>query len=324
VGILRSKPSASLTAVRTTTHQGPNAAPRFPILRKRVFMDAMQNRVAMITGASSGFGLLTAVEMAAKGYRVVATMRNLERRNLLEEALRSRNVAISVDIRQLDVTDTPAIPAVIDAIVGDYGRIDVLVNNAGFAMAGFLEEVTLEELRRQFETNFFGHVSVTKAVLPSMRRQRSGHILMITSIGGRCAAPVIGSYAASKFALEGWSEALRIEMQALGVQVVLVEPGAYQTDIWERNAQINPLTLDPASPNYARARRFSDYALKHTKKRDAREVAQLIVRIVETPRPKLRYVAGPDAKIQLMLKSLLPWRTYERLIAKAMKIDRLD
>jgi NAD(P)-dependent dehydrogenase (short-subunit alcohol dehydrogenase family) len=287
-------------------------------------MLAMSEKIAVITGASSGFGLLTTVELAAAGYRVVATMRNLERRHLLDDALRRKNASAKVDVRPLDITNIAAIPGVIDKIVADYGRIDLLVNNAGFAMAGFLEDVTLEELRRQFETNFFGHVVVTKAALPAMRRQRSGHIVMVTSIGGRCGSPVIGSYSASKFALEGWSESLRIEMQALGVQVVLVEPGAYKTDIWDRNSQISPVTLDPASPNYPRARRFSDYALKQVHKRDAREVAQLILRIAETPKPKLRYVAGTDAWIQLLLKTLLPWRTYERIIAKTVKIDRLD
>ena len=287
-------------------------------------MLVMGDKIAVITGASSGFGLLTAVELAVAGYRVVATMRNLERRHLLDDALRLKNASAKVDIRPLDITNIDAIPGVVDKIVADYGRIDVLVNNAGFAMAGFLEDVTLEELRRQFETNFFGHVAVTKAVLPAMRRQRSGHIVMVTSIGGRCGSPVIGSYSASKFALEGWSESLRIEMQALGVQVVLVEPGAYKTDIWDRNSQISPLTLTPASANYPRAKRFSDYALKQVHKRDAREVAQLILRIAENPKPKLRYVAGTDARIQLLLKTLLPWRTYERIIAKTVKIDRLD
>jgi NAD(P)-dependent dehydrogenase (short-subunit alcohol dehydrogenase family) len=284
----------------------------------------MGEKIAVITGSSSGFGLLTAVELAAAGYRVVATLRNLERRKFLEDALQQKNLLTMVDVRQLDVTDTAAIPGVIDKIVADYGRIDALVNNAGFAMAGFLEDVTLEELRRQFETNFFGHVAVTKAVLPVMRKQRSGHIIMVTSIGGRCAAPVIGSYSASKFALEGWSESLRIEMQPVGVQVVLVEPGAYKTDIWDRNSQISPMTFDPSSPNAARAKRFSDYALKQVHKRDAREVAQLILRIAKNPRPNLRYVAGSDAHIQLFLKNVLPWRRYERMIAKVMKIDQAD
>ncbi|HEY3930051.1 MAG TPA: SDR family oxidoreductase [Candidatus Koribacter sp.] len=284
----------------------------------------MSQKVAVITGSSSGFGLLTAVELAAAGYRVVATMRNLDRRSFLDDALRKRNASTNVDIRQLDIAHTATVQPVIDKILADYGRVDVLVNNAGFAMAGFLEDVSLDELRRQFETNFFGHVGVTKAALPAMRRQRSGHIIMVTSIGGRCASPVIGSYAASKFALEGWSEALRIEMQPLGVQVVLVEPGAYATDIWERNAQVTPVQMDPNSPNHARGLRFSEYALKQVHKRDAREVAQLILRIAENPRPKLRYLAGPDAHIQLLLKTVLPWRRYERLIAKTVKVDQVD
>lgn len=284
----------------------------------------MSDKIAVITGASSGFGLLTSVELAGAGYRVVATMRNLERRHLLDDALRKRNATAKVDVRQLDITDTDGIARTIEKIASDYGRIDLLVNNAGFAMAGFLEDVTLEELRRQFETNFFGHVTVTKAVLPVMRRQRSGHIVMVTSIGGRCAAPVIGSYSASKFALEGWTEALRIEMQPLGVQVVLVEPGAFATDIWDRNAQVSPVSLDPKSPNHVRAKRFSEYALKNTVKRDAREVAQLMLRIAENPRPKLRYLAGTDARIQLWLKTLLPWRQYERMIAKTLKVDKVD
>ncbi len=284
----------------------------------------MDKKVALITGASSGFGLLTAVEMAAAGYQVVASMRNLDRRTKLEEALAKRNASSAVDIRQLDITDTASIPRVIDEVVASHGRIDVLVNNAGFALAGFLEDISLEELRRQFDTNFFGHVAVTKAVLPVMRRQRSGHIIMIGSISGRCAPPVIGSYAASKWALEGWSEALRIETQALGIQIVMVEPGSYETDIWTRNAQIGSFALTPDSPNHARGRRFSEHIQKSVHRADPREVAQLILRIAQNPHPRLRYVAGKDAKMQLMLKNVLPWRRYEKLVAKFMKIDKAD
>lgn len=281
-------------------------------------------KIAVITGASSGFGLLTAVELSAAGYRIVATMRNLERRHLLDDALRARNAHANVDIRQLDITNTAAIPEVIQKIAADYGRIDVLINNAGFAMGGFLEDVSLDELRRQFETNFFGHVSVTKAVLPIMRRQRAGHIIMVTSIAGRCAQPVIGAYSSSKWALEGWSEALRIEMQPVGVQISLVEPGAYDTDIWVRNASVGQQALDPSSPNHARSKRFSEYAIKQVHKQDARDVARLILRIAEDPHPKLRYVAGKDAKMQLLFRTLLPWKRYERSVAKFLKIDQLD
>jgi NAD(P)-dependent dehydrogenase (short-subunit alcohol dehydrogenase family) len=284
----------------------------------------MAQKIAVITGSSSGFGLLTAVELSAAGYRVVATMRNLDRRHLLDEALRKRNALTNVDVRQLDVTHRETIGPVMQMVAADYGRIDVLVNNAGFAMAGFLEDVTLDELRKQFETNFFGNVAVTKAVLPTMRKQHSGHVIMVTSIAGRCAQPVIGAYASSKWALEGWSEALRIEMQAVGVQIVLVEPGAYETDIWERNAQLGTSVSEPSSPNAARSKRFAEHIQKSVHKADAREVAQLILRIAENPRPKLRYVAGTDARMQLALKTLMPWGRYEKLVAKFVKIDQSD
>jgi NAD(P)-dependent dehydrogenase (short-subunit alcohol dehydrogenase family) len=282
----------------------------------------LNEKIALITGCSSGFGLLTAIELAASGYRVVATMRNLNKRESLDRAAASANVSSRLDIRQLDVTAFDAIPATVADIARTYGRIDVLVNNAGFPMAGFAEDIMLSELREQFETNFFGHVAVTKAVLPTMRQQKSGHIIMVSSISGRTASPTLSCYAASKFALEGWSESLRMELRSLGIHVVLVEPGAYATDIWDRNARLGQHVTDRSSPNAERARRFRDYIQSGgIKKRDAREVARLIARIAEDPNPRLRYLAGPDAHMQLALKSILPWRLYERIITKAVKID---
>ena len=279
-----------------------------------------QARVAVITGSSSGFGLLTTVELARRGYRVVATMRNLERRGRLDEAAVAAGVAERIDVRRLDVTDTPAIAPVVEGIVCDYGRIDVLVNNAGFAMAGFIEDLRLEEIREQLDTNFFGHVAMTKAVLPVMRAQRSGHILMISSINGRAATPVVSSYSASKWALEGWSEALRMEMLAVGVKVVLIEPGAFQTDIWDRNVKIGERVLDPSSPNAERGRRYSEYVKTKVVKRDARVVARKIADVADDPNPRLRYLVGPDAHMMTWIKALLPWKVYERLITKAIRI----
>jgi NAD(P)-dependent dehydrogenase (short-subunit alcohol dehydrogenase family) len=282
----------------------------------------LSEKIALITGCSSGFGLLTAIELASRGHRVIATMRNLSRRDRLDQAATGANVYSRIDVRRLDVTDFESIPNVIAEVVRDYGRLDVLVNNAGFPMAGFAEDILLSELREQFETNFFGHIAVTKAVIPTMRAQRSGHIIMISSISGRSAAPTLSSYASSKFALEGWSESLRMELRSVGMRVVLVEPGAYETDIWERNARLGQHVADQTSPNVERARRFRDYVRSGgVKKRDAREVARLIAKIAADPNPKLRYLAGPDAHIQLLLKTILPWRLYERLITKAVKID---
>ncbi|MGZ4815287.1 MAG: SDR family oxidoreductase [Terriglobales bacterium] len=280
------------------------------------------NKVAVITGSSSGFGLLTAVELASRGYRVVATMRDLSRRTKLDEAAAAARVSDRIDVRCLDIAKAETIAAAIEGIARDYSRIDVLVNNAGFAMAGFAEDIALPELREQFETNFFGHVAVTKAVLPMMRAQRSGYIIMVTSITGRTAQPTLSSYSSSKFALEGWSESLRMEVRSLGINVVLIEPGAYDTDIWTRNAKIGRRMFEHTSPNAERGRRFRDHVQNGgIKKRDPKEVSKLIARIAENPRPKLRYLAGTEARLQVAAKTLMPWRWYEKMVLKAMKID---
>jgi NAD(P)-dependent dehydrogenase (short-subunit alcohol dehydrogenase family) len=279
-------------------------------------------KIALVTGSSSGIGLLTAVELALNGYRVVATMRNLENRGRLEDAARKAGIRDRLDLRRLDITEFDSLRAEVDAIVRDHGRIDVLVNNAGFSSAGFGEDMQLHEIRDQLETNFFGSVAMTKAVLPVMRQQKSGHIIQVSSVTGRAAPPMLGGYAASKFALEGWSESVRIEVHSLGIRVVLVEPGSYDTDIWTRKLKVAAGALDPASPNKERSQRFAEFVKKSANhRRDPRDVAKLIVRIAQDPNPKLRYLIGSDAKLQVWLKRIVPWRKYERIIAKAVKID---
>jgi NAD(P)-dependent dehydrogenase (short-subunit alcohol dehydrogenase family) len=281
----------------------------------------MNGKVALITGSSSGFGLLTTLELAKRGYKVVATMRDTTRRAKLDEALGGAGLKDSVEVRRLDITDQGTLFATIDQIIQYHKRIDVLVNNAGFAMAGFAEDMRYAEIRQQFETNFFGHVSVTKSVLPLMRAQKSGHIIMVSSISGLVAQPVVSSYSASKFALEGWSEALRIETHSLGIRVVLVEPGAYATDIWDRNVKVGAFALDPKSPNHERGGRYSEFVKTKVAKADPKAVSTLIADIADDPNPRLRYVVGRDAKMQLWLKRLLPWKRYEKVIAKTVKID---
>jgi len=278
------------------------------------------NRVANVTGSSSGFGLLTSVELAKAGFRVIASMRDLGRRKLLDNAAKSAGVDEKIDVRQLDVTNFAAIPEFVERVVRDYGRVDVLLNNAGFAVAGFIEDLKLEEIRAQFETNFFGHVAMTKAVLPVMRQQRSGHIMMVSSISGLHGSPTISSYSASKHALEGWSESLRIEVNSLGIKVVLVEPGSFQTDIWTRNAYLGEKTRDGTSLNRERGERMRDRVQK-LRKQDPIIVARRIVQIAQDPNPKLRYVIGSDAHVQLWMKRILPWKVYEKLIARALEID---
>jgi NAD(P)-dependent dehydrogenase (short-subunit alcohol dehydrogenase family) len=280
----------------------------------------MPDKIAVITGASSGFGLLTSIELAKDGFCVVASMRDLGRRQSLDHAADAAGVRDRIDIRQLDVTHFDAIPAFVDAVVRDYERIDVLVNNAGFAVAGFIEDLKLDEIRLQFESNFFGAVAMTQAVLPTMRRQRSGHIIQLSSISGLHGAVTLSSYSASKHALEGWSESLRMEVHGLGIKIVLVEPGAFQTDIWTRGAVMGEKAKKETSPNFQRSLRMRDRVQK-IPKRDPIEVARAIAAIAQDPNPKLRYLVGRDAKIQLALKRILPWKWHEKLIANFLKLD---
>ena len=280
----------------------------------------MPDKIAVITGSSSGFGLLTSVELAKSGFRVIATMRDLSRRDRLDQAAATAGVTSNLDIRVLDVTSIDALPAFVDSIVHDHGRLDVLVNNAGFAVAGFAEDIKLEELRKQFETNFFGTVAMTKAALPIMRRQRSGHIIQLSSIGGLQGAVTVSSYSASKHALEGWSESLRLEVNSLGIKVVLIEPGAFQTDIWTRGAVMGENATKETSQNLQRSLRMRE-RIQALPKRDPIAVARLIARVAQDPNPKLRYLVGPDAKMQLAMKRILPWKWYEKIIANFLKID---
>jgi NAD(P)-dependent dehydrogenase (short-subunit alcohol dehydrogenase family) len=280
----------------------------------------MPEKIAVITGTSSGIGLLTSIELAKAGFRVIATMRDLGRRPRLDQAVTATGVGARIDVRELDVTKFETMPAFVESVVRDYGRIDVLVNNAGFPVAGFAEDIKLEELRLQFETNFFGAVALTKAVLPAMRQQRSGHIIQLSSIVGLQGAVTVSSYSASKHALEGWSESLRLELNPLGIKVVLVEPGAFQTDIWTRSAVMGKEATKPTSPNLERSLNMRERITK-IPKGDPVMVARAIAAIAQDPHPRLRYLVGRDAKVQLAMKRILPWKWYEKAVANYLKIE---
>jgi NAD(P)-dependent dehydrogenase (short-subunit alcohol dehydrogenase family) len=280
------------------------------------------NKTALITGASSGFGLLTSVTLARRGWRVLATMRDLNRREKLETAARNAGVLDHIEFHEMDVTNPAQIAAIADLVATRGEPLHALVNNAGFAMPGFAEDVTDTELRDQFNTNFFGSAAVTRALLPLMRQQGFGHVVMVSSISGRTGYPGVSSYAASKFALEGWSETLRYEMKAPGIQVVLVEPGSFETDIWTRNAKQTAGLQDPAAANAARVPAWRSRIEQSAKDRaDPQVVADVIARVLETRRPKLRYVVGKDARITLILRRILPAGVFELMIVKMTGMD---
>jgi NAD(P)-dependent dehydrogenase (short-subunit alcohol dehydrogenase family) len=248
-------------------------------------------------------------------------MRDLDRRGNLEVAARAAGVLGSIEFLALDVTNAGHVATIATQMAERPLPLDALVNNAGFAMAGFADDVSDAELRKQFDTNFFGAAAVTRALLPQFRRQGFGHIVMVSSISGRMGLPGTGSYVASKFALEGWAETLRLEMKPLGIQVALVEPGSFETDIWSRNANLSKGTEDAHSPNAARVARLLE-RLKTSKPRANPEiVADGIAAILDTSHPKLRNVYGRDARAGLLLKRLLPEWALERLLIKLSGID---
>jgi len=280
-------------------------------------------KTVLITGASSGFGLLTSVALAKRGWHVLATMRNMTRRQNLEAAARSAGVLESIEFLTLDVSSAERIKDVAEQVSKRGEPLHALVNNAGFAVPGFAEEVTDAELRDQFETNFFGAAAITRAILPQMRQQGFGHVVMVSSISGRTGFPGVSSYVASKFALEGWTETLRLEMAALGIKVAIVEPGSFDTDIWTRNAKLTAKMSDPASPNVARLARWQSRIDASAKNRaNPQEVADLIARILETPEPKVRYVIGRDARMALLMRKMLPTGVFERLVVKLSGLDK--
>jgi len=281
-------------------------------------------KTAFITGASSGFGLLISVTLARRGWHVIATMRDIARRDKLEAAAKDAGVFDSIEIQTLDVTNRTQIEKLAKMIVAREAPLHALINNAGFALAGFVDEVSEAELRRQFDTNFFGATAVTRAFLPLFKKQRFGHIAMMSSVSGRIGFPGVSSYVASKFALEGWSETLRLELKPFGVPVVLIEPGTFDTDIWSRNAVVSDKTLaivaDPASSDGARIARWRKKLESPKKRPNPQLVADFVANILANQKPRLRYSFGTDAWAGLALRTLLPWNWFENMIVKSSGI----
>ncbi|MDA1524286.1 oxidoreductase [Bacillus cereus] len=279
----------------------------------------MNKKVAIITGSSSGFGLLTTLELAKKDYLVIATMRNLEKQaNLLSQATQL-NLLHNITVQQLDVTDQNSIHN-FQLFLKNINRVDLLINNAGYANGGFVEEIPVEEYRKQFETNLFGAISITQLVLPYMREQKSGKIINISSISGQVGFPGLSPYVSSKYALEGWSESLRLEVKSFGIDVALIEPGSYNTNIWKVGQQLAENQSETTSP-------YKEYMGKIQKHINSGsdtfgnpiDVANKIVEIAESKRTNLRYPIGKGVKFMILARKILPWRLWEYLVLRSFK-----
>jgi NAD(P)-dependent dehydrogenase (short-subunit alcohol dehydrogenase family) len=267
----------------------------------------------LITGSSTGLGLEAALYLAEHGFQVYATVRDLGSRPEVLEAAERRHVALGV--LQLDVTDPFSIDAAVDTILAASGGIFGLVNNAGIGLRGCFEDLAEEEIRRVFDANVSGTMAVTRRVLPHMRAAGRGRVVTISSVGGRIATFGLSAYCATKFAQEGFGEALALEVAPFGIQSILIEPGIIKTSRWTINRGTARHTLDPESPYHAMFRRheeIADHIAKASKNRPV-HVARAVYRALTARQPRMRHVVGRPASIVVALRRHLPGELFERL-----------
>jgi len=271
-------------------------------------MSDNSNKTALVTGASSGIGEATALQLAELGYTVYAAARRVERMSdLADRGIRTRSV---------DVTDDPSMVALVEMIIPDTGRIDVLVNNAGYGSYGALEDMPIQEARRQFEVNVFGLARLIQLVLPQMRAQRDGYLVNVSSMGGRIWEPLGSWYHASKFAVEGLSDSLRVEVAEFGIKVVIIEPGSIRSE-WSAIAA-DQLEATSANTPYARQAKVVGAVLRRVDRSQMASgpevVAEAIAKAVQSAKPRTRYVVGGGARGILLAERILPDRGFDKFI----------
>lgn len=282
------------------------------------FQQEKAAKIALITGCSSGFGLLSAVELARQGFQVIATVRSLKSGEQLMEAAVAAKVEHLIQLTVLDVRMEEQVQETVQMIQMKYGRLDVLVNNAGEAYGGMIEELPMQVWREQMETNFFGMVNVTRSVLPLMREHGSGRIIQISSVSGEVGFPGLGPYVSSKFAMEGFSECLALELRDFGIDVVLIQPGSYGTPIWKKSfSRLSPSKHSPYKELFERVLSFSERSSNSGG--NPQEVARIVARAAIMSSPLLRYPLPRGTKLTLLMKQLLPSRLFQRIMLHILK-----
>jgi NAD(P)-dependent dehydrogenase (short-subunit alcohol dehydrogenase family) len=269
--------------------------------------------VVLVTGSSTGLGLETAIGLAERGFTVYATVRDLTMKDEVLAAAQARSVQLRV--LRLDLDDNDSITAAVNQIVAETGGIFALVNNGGVGLRGCLEDVSDDEIRRVFETNIYGTIAVTKAVLPAMREAGRGRIITIGSVGGRVSSFGVSVYCASKFAQEGLAEALSLEVTPFGLHSILVEPGIIKTTRWSTNRATSANALSPTSPYralFAAGEVLADKVVERSRT-TAADVAAAVADALTDERPRLRYVVGQPAGLVILLRRYLPNRMFERV-----------
>ena len=269
------------------------------------------SKVILITGASTGIGLETAIQLAEQGHKVYATMRNLQKRSLLDKEVEKRNVKLH--IRQLDVQDEKSITACIAEIIASEQMIDVLINNAGAGFIKPMEQASMEEIQQVMNVNFYGPIRCSKAVMPQMRKQRSGHIINISSVGGIVGSPVNEIYCAAKFALEGLTESLATYLESyFGINVSLIEPGGTisefgnsLTEYFESTGGIQNDDYKPLMETYMDYRATFTEEFKEKAFQKPADTAAVIIKCMNDPNPKVRYLTSEGALAFTKLKTSL-------------------
>ena len=274
----------------------------------------MEN-VALVTGCSSGIGLETAVALAREGHFTFATMRNLKKVETLEKIVKDENLPIS--ILELDVDNKESMDNAIEKIIEQKGRIDTLVNNAGWGMWGTVEDVSIDEFKEQFETNFFSIVRMIQKIAPIMRKQKSGSIVNVSSVAGRIGFPVSPAYISSKFALEGLSECLRFELSPFGINVITIEPGVIKTNFFDsmkmaKRSDSNSVYNDITSKVISGVKMMAEMGT------DPKEVANTILKSINDKNPLPRYIVGNDAMMFLEAKKMKTDIEFENYIKKEL------
>lgn len=279
-------------------------------------------RTVLITGTSSGIGLATAVELARQGWQVYATMRNLDKRGSLEQAVARAGVAPRVTIGRLDVTDAASMRDYVATLLERIGgRLDAVVHNAGVAVGAAFEDLPEAQLRLVMETNFFGVLELTRLLLPTFRAQRCGRIAVVSSNSAYAGEPVNSIYCASKWAVEGWAESIAFELDPFGVDVVLIEPGPYRTEVWNSSPRIRPAGTAYGPLLDVLEKAVDEHVAKNA--RDPQEVAVVIAAALNAVKPRFRYPVSPQAKIGHFLRGKVPTTWLRIGVARLLGLHRV-
>ena len=272
-------------------------------------------KVALVTGSSSGIGLETALALAREGYHTYASMRDTKKSKDLLEKAKKENLSLNVIV--LDVDKHESVKSAISQIMKEKQRIDVLVNNAGYGIFGCLEDLTIDELKEQFETNFFSIVRMIQEIAPIMRKQQAGTIVNVSSVAGRIGFPGTPAYISSKFALEGLSECLRYELAPFGINTIIIEPGAIKTNFFDSMRM--PKTAKPDSPYKDITHKVvSGIKMMAEMGTAPKEVADVIVKAIKEKNPLPRYPVGNDAMMFLEAKKMKTDIEFENYLKKEL------